>query len=140
MKLLALRNSKTVFSRGRGCIFQGFQYLHKSDEKYPEMGTKMTPKSLKRRSGGLPKRTSKTYTKNIKKHTQKVLQNEVMKSGFFNVFKGLGPREPQGGPEDPPRCPKWVCGDHFGVTLGSLWSYFGIILESLWDHVGITLG
>ena len=41
-------------------------------------------------------------------------QHEVPKSDFFEVFKGLGPRVPQGGPKDPPRAlkvspkvPKW---------------------------------
>ena len=48
------------------------------------------------------------------KNDKKVAQNEVTKSDFFYVFKGLGPRVPQGGPKDPPgalkvspKVPKW---------------------------------
>ena len=37
---------------------------------------------------------------------QKVLQNEVLKSDLFDVFRGLGPKVPQDGPKDPPRALK----------------------------------
>ena len=37
---------------------------------------------------------------------EKVLQNKVPKSDFFDVFRGLGPKVPQDGPKDPPRALK----------------------------------
>ena len=32
-------------------------------------------------------------------------KKEALKSYLFEVFRGLGPRVPQGGPKDPPRHP-----------------------------------
>ena len=74
----------------------------------------MSQKSLKKRDPqAFRKHTSKKH-KNVQKNIKQVTQNEVPKSDFFDVFKGLGPRVPQGGPKDPPRAlkvspkvPKW---------------------------------
>ncbi len=65
---------------------------------------------IRRPSENIPQK----QTKKVQKNTKKVTQNEVPKSYSFDVFKGLGPRVPQGGPKDPPRAlkvspkvPKW---------------------------------
>ena len=55
----------------------------------------MIPKSCKVWSGSLPKTHFKSIPQKSENMTEKVLQNEVPKTGFFYVFGGS---EPQGAP------------------------------------------
>ena len=100
------RTSKTELLHWRGCIFQRFQHLQTNAKTDHKICSQMIKEIEKTRSGGLPKTYLKIIRKNMQKHTKKGSQNEVPKSDFFDVFKGLGPRVFQGGPRDTPRTPK----------------------------------
>ena len=77
--------SKTMVSRWRGCIFQGFQRLQKVGKTTPEVVRKCPQNSLQSGSEGSPKRSLKLQWK-----IQKTLWKKVskMRSGkrVFSMF------------------------------------------------------
>ena len=108
-KIVALITSKTELSHWRGCIFQGFQHLPKSDKNDHKIGQNVSQKSLKRWSGGLPKTyLNKTYKKCKKslKKSSKMRSQKVIFSIFSRVWPPGCPRVVPGTPQDAKSEPK----------------------------------
>ena len=85
MKNLASGYWKTVVSHGRGCIFQGFQFLQKVEKTTPEIVSKWHQNPLKSGSEGSQKRSLKLQWK-IKKTWWKKVSKARPKKMLFDVF------------------------------------------------------
>ena len=108
MKNLASGYWKTVVSRGRGCIFQGFHCLQKVGKTTPEIVSKWHKKCLKVGSEGSQKRRWHMQGKLRKldeKRSPKWGIKKLVFCLFLVLFWGLGPKVSQGGPRDTPRVP-----------------------------------
>ena len=118
MKNLASGYWKTVVSHGRGCIFQGFQFLQKVEKTTPEIVSKWHQNPLKSGSEGSPKRSLKVQWKLMKNWWKKVSKMRSTKRVFLLISgtflssgsKGV-PGWCQGPSQGSPRvrkAPKWV--------------------------------
>ena len=108
MKHLASGYWKTMVSRGRGCIFQGFHCLQNVGKTTPEIVSKWHKKCLQIGSEG-----SQKCRWNMQGQLRKLDEKRSPKWGpeqlwfwwFLVLFWGLGPKVSQGGPRDTPRVP-----------------------------------
>ena len=137
MKNLASGYSKTVVSHGRGCIFQGFQFLQQVGKTMPEIDSKWPKNPSKTGSQGSQKRSLKLQW-NIKKTWWKKVSKMRSKKGIpwtcFGTFfrsgsKGV-PGWSQGPSQGPSRvkiAPKWVSKwleNHQKSYLQAFWKRF----------------
>ena len=118
MKNLASGYWKTVVSHGRGCIFQGFQFLQKVEKTTSEIVSKWHQNPLKSGSEGSPKRSLKLQwkiQKNWWKKVSKMRFKKIICLPIFCIFLRSGskgvPGWCQGPSQGSPRvkkAPKWV--------------------------------
>ena len=118
MKNLASGYWKTVVSHGRGCIFQGFQFLQKVEKTTPEIVSKWHQNPLKSGSEGSPKRSLRLQWKIKKTWWKKVFKMRCKKRVVlvkFGVFLRSGSKGvpgwfqgPSQGPSRVKIAPKWV--------------------------------
>ena len=87
MKTLASGYWKTVVSHGRGCIFQGFQFLQKVEKTTLEIESKWHENPLKSGLEGSPKRRLKLQWK-IQKIWWKMVSKMRSKKGIFLMILG----------------------------------------------------
>ena len=137
MKNLASGYWKTVVSHGRGCIFQGFQFLQKVEKTTPEIVSKWHQNPLKSGSEGSPKRSLKLQWKIKKTWWKKVSKMRSTKRIFLSILgtflssgsKGV-PGWSQGPSQGPSRvkfAPKWVSKwlqNHPKSYLQAFWKRF----------------
>ena len=110
--------SKTVVSHGRGCIFQGFQFLQKSGKTTSEIDSKWSPNPLKSGSEGSPKRSLKLQWKIMKilwKKVSKMRSKKVFFCDFWYFFEVWVQR-----------CPRVVPGTFPGSPQGQKSSKMGL--------------
>ena len=137
MKTLASGYWKTVVSHGRGCIFQGFQFLQKVEKTTLEIESKWHENPLKSGLEGSPKRALKLHCKIKKTWWKKVSKMRSRKMIFLMIFctllrsgsKGV-PGWYQGPSQGSSRvkfAPKWVSkwlDNHQKSYLQAFWKRF----------------
>ena len=137
MKNLASGYWKTVVSHGRGCIFQGFQFLQKVEKTTPEIVSKWHQNPLKSGSEGSPKCSLKVQWKIMKSWWKKVSKMKSKKGIFlvnFRTFLRSGSKGvpgwsqgPSQGPSSVKFAPKWVSKwleNHQKSYLQAFWKRF----------------